>query len=364
MNKPQKNENMGFGEIAGILYRRIRRKSRRFFKRTKIKIKKAAKKTGPPVYMIMGIGCIILMIAITLLVWNLTRKNAYDILIGEEVVATVKINKKVTAESLTASVDAKLLEKTGVKTRLDSAISINERHAKRSEMIADTEILSKLLGKITYQVEASAINIDGRQIAVVKDSDTVSEIKARLVEPYTQGIDGELVSADFQESFNEEKRFVSAEDITSSELAVERLSGVTETEMEYIVASGDSMGAIAAKFNTSIKEICEKNNILEENAHELKVGQSLSITQPKPFLSVVVVTKSEFEEIIEPERVTQQNPSLPASYTKVLQQAKPGKQSVIIHTTRVNGVKISEDRVGSNIIEAPQSEIIEVGTGS
>jgi LysM repeat protein len=47
------------------------------------------------------------------------------------------------------------------------------------------------------------------------------------------------------------------------------------TKLDYVVASGDSLGAIANKFNTTIEAIIEENNITDPNA--LFVGQALVI---------------------------------------------------------------------------------------
>jgi LysM repeat protein len=47
------------------------------------------------------------------------------------------------------------------------------------------------------------------------------------------------------------------------------------TKLEYVVASGDSLGAIADKFNSTIDAIIEENNI--DNPNNLFVGQVLQI---------------------------------------------------------------------------------------
>jgi LysM repeat protein len=47
------------------------------------------------------------------------------------------------------------------------------------------------------------------------------------------------------------------------------------TKLDYVVQSGDSLGAIANKFNTTIEAILEENNITDPNA--LFVGQTLII---------------------------------------------------------------------------------------
>jgi LysM repeat protein len=47
------------------------------------------------------------------------------------------------------------------------------------------------------------------------------------------------------------------------------------TKLEYTVASGDSLGAIADKFNSTIDAIIEENNI--DNPNSLFVGQVLQI---------------------------------------------------------------------------------------
>ncbi len=53
--------------------------------------------------------------------------------------------------------------------------------------------------------------------------------------------------------------------------------GTVDDPNTYIVESGDTLGAIAAKFNTTVEAICELNGI--ENPDEIFVGQVLKIPQ-------------------------------------------------------------------------------------
>lgn len=52
---------------------------------------------------------------------------------------------------------------------------------------------------------------------------------------------------------------------------------VSDEDQQYIVQKGDSLEKIARRFNTSMKSLCEKNEIKDGNL--IRVGQKLSIPQ-------------------------------------------------------------------------------------
>jgi LysM repeat protein len=77
--------------------------------------------------------------------------------------------------------------------------------------------------------------------------------------------------------------------------AAAQATDTPQAEMEYTVQTGDTLGAIASKFNITVAEITEANEIANPDA--LEVGQVLIIR--RPFVAVSTQPSLPTEELIE-----------------------------------------------------------------
>lgn len=55
--------------------------------------------------------------------------------------------------------------------------------------------------------------------------------------------------------------------------ALENVQG--GTKIPYVIKSGDTLGALAKKYNCTVEQLCEWNNI--RNADQIEIGQTLEI---------------------------------------------------------------------------------------
>ena len=55
--------------------------------------------------------------------------------------------------------------------------------------------------------------------------------------------------------------------------ALENVQG--GTKIPYVIKSGDTLGALAKKYNCTVEQLCEWNGI--KNADQISVGQKLDI---------------------------------------------------------------------------------------
>ena len=73
---------------------------------------------------------------------------------------------------------------------------------------------------------------------------------------------------------------------------------MAEGEVVHVVKSGETLGAIALKYKTSVKAVMEKNSI--KDARKLRVGQKLVIVSRKPVAQKQEETTAQVEKPVAP----------------------------------------------------------------
>lgn len=121
------------------------------------------------------------------------------------------------------------------------------------------------------------------------------------------------------QKLNVSKNATTAESTTAPQTSEQKADvKLAEGEVLHVVKSGETLGAIALKYKTSVKAIMEKNSI--KDARKLRVGQKLTILSRKPVAPkqeakttqeekpVVPTQPVEKEKVVEPVNVTPEAP--------------------------------------------------------
>lgn len=110
--------------------------------------------------------------------WLGIRDNSYAVYVGSERVAIVK--EKTEVEVVLEDVISSIEEELKLDVAVKEEVTIEPTHSSKKELSAQNEVASKIKEKITYDVKAYAIEIDGEERAIVKTEEEVIAILSTI----------------------------------------------------------------------------------------------------------------------------------------------------------------------------------------
>jgi len=166
---------------------------------------------------------------------------------------------------------------------------------------------------------------------------------------------------EFAEKVEIVEAYVSEDEITPTEEAIDLVTKDKEKNQIYEVKAGDSLSVIANSHGLYVREVIALNEGLTENT-TLRIGDEIIITVPEPELSITTVEESTYEEDYFAEIQYVDNDDWYTTQTKVLQEPVAGHHEVTALITKKNGREQKRDIIAETIMREPVVEIIERGT--
>lgn len=197
-------------------------------------------------------------------------------------------------------------------------------------------------------------------ITMTVTEDEVQEVQENAEESAEVTGDG-LKSVDFAERVEIVESYVSEDEITPVEEAIDLVTKDTEKNQIYEVQPGDTLSVIANSHGLLVKEVLALNEGLEETTilHE---GDEIIITVPEPELSVISVEESTYEEDYYAEVQYIDNDDWFTTDTEVRQEEQPGHHEVTALITKKNGSEQSREIIAETVMAEPVPKIVERGT--
>lgn len=233
------------------------------------------------------------------------------------------------------------------------------------------------------KMEAAAIIIDGKPVAYVDSKETAQEVikdlklqyvtKDQLDElearkaldntslPPLKENETRLLDVRLSKKVSIEEQTVELEKMMSLKDALIYLQKGTLQEKEYQVQEGDVLETIAHQHDLKLGEILELNPGLTEETL-LKIGQKINITEPAPFVEVIVEKETNQKETIPYTTKTVEDSAMPKGQTKIKQEGEHGNQSVTYKITEQNGSETKKEKISKQILKQPVKRIIIKGT--
>ena len=310
------------------------------------------------------LALIIAILAIVLILLFVFRQNGKEVFIGETSMGIVE-DKSVTADSLLQTLTAQLQQEVGANVKINETIEVKPLHiskARQKDVCQMDYLMPLLRQKVTYQVEAAAITVDGKEAVIVANQQEADAVFTTLQEPYKQQDETRNIQYSFQEDVQVVLKYVDPSQIVAKENAVQTLQSGTRVPKEYTVQSGDALYKIAAKFDMTQEELKQMNADLIPQNGTVNVGWVLNVMAEVPMVSVKTTETVVLTEVEKYNVVYQQDSSKNKGYQKVTQQGKDGQKEVTKEIVRINGELTSEEVVSEKITVEPIDEIVVQGT--
>ncbi|MBR1737203.1 MAG: M23 family metallopeptidase [Firmicutes bacterium] len=276
--------------------------------------------------------------------------------------------KNMTTEEFNTLLRAKLKERYGKNVEINEKVSLEKAHAAKKNISANVDVvIANLCDDLTVKGECGAIMIDGKMECIVKSVAEAEKILKEVLDSYTpeKTATGEVLGVEFVEDIKAEPYYAENDVVIGIEQAKEKLMQTEEKSYVYIVKQGDSINAIATRFNMDESELLDINPDLNEyNKTMIHIGQEINVKTEVPVHGIYTVMLEKVKETVEPPEEEIENLSQYKTYRKVISEGTSGEKMAAYKVYYENGLEIKRepDPDRDEIIKQAEPKKIEVGT--
>lgn len=261
------------------------------------------------------------------------------------------------------SSEADVMDETALAAEMENCISM-----KYDEKPADT--VEAAAEEPEYQgdkVKAFAVRVDGEMIGAVEDFSEIESVLDSIKDPYDNG---EYVEIGFDKDVEYDlEEYVNEDDIVSSDVIIDTLTGVEAAPEYYEVQPGDNLWNIAESKGMTLAELsgcyATYNGAVVEDLENsvLRVGTLIQLESEVPYLQVECQKEVTLRSDIEFETITIEDNTLPAGQVVVDTEGQNGEKRSRAIVTYREGTAVRKRTLDSVVYQEPVSKIVRVGTG-
>ncbi len=170
--------------------------------------------------------------------------------------------------------------------------------------------------------------------------------------------ESKLVEASFATDVIVIKAYVYEDEIKDVNVAKELITKENEKEKKYVVQKNDFPEVIAEKNDMPTEKLFELNPGLKERQKSIQIGEELTVMVPEPELSVSTKEIITYDEAVEFTTKYEKNPEKYVGNEKVKSPGELGVKRISAKIKTVNGVEVSREIVGEEIIKEPKPEVV------
>ncbi|MBE3590987.1 MAG: M23 family metallopeptidase [Firmicutes bacterium] len=296
--------------------------------------------------------------------WSYARHVAYRVTV-DGVEAGVVASPAVVSQAIQAEAERRGFDPNRVV--LVESVRTRPFHSLwRPHTLDAQEMAARLSGRLTFQLQAADLVIDGRRVLTLPDRQTaeaaVAKVRADYLAWIGAGREGVTVqSVEPMQKIEIRVRPVDPDTIvTDLDQAVALLERGTDKQDEHTVAKGETLWQIAQEHHLSPEEILAANPGLQPSL--LQVGQKVNLVVPEPYITFRD-TEIRVQKVSIPYATqTVKDPNLYPWQRVTRQAGQPGVKEVTTQIVREAGRIVSADVVSTAVIEPPVQAVVAVGT--
>lgn len=299
------------------------------------------------------------IIAIVIGVILVTRPNAYEVKVGEEVLGIVK-GEQVPKESLDFVI-ASLKDKYKAEVRVVNEPEVSPVHASRKKLVTADYLISQIKQNVECEIQMIEFVVDGQSKGVFKNKEEVDQLIQKIVNKYIPEDIKEIKEAKLDANIDYKSIYVTEDQLSDPEKVYQQLTQTKEEGKVYSLVSGDNLWVIAEKNDMTVEEIIAINPGITEQTI-LQIGQELNVKIDKPEVSVKIVEEFKKEEEFMPEPIVTEDADKYVTYRKQVSPGKKGKKEVTVNNIYIDG--LLQETINKEIVikDKGESEKIVVGT--
>jgi LysM repeat protein len=288
----------------------------------------------------------------------LTSNNALAVYLDDVRIGYVPLNRE------TREWESDTIQQQAVDHRaasLDAEIQVNERvqlkpvRTNRNYISSITAVIAQVSQAFTYQIVATAIYVDGEQIAVLRTRGMAEHVANWFTEIFVNPatiettIDGWAYGTVLREDA----------DLDSTDAARERLDRQIEAILVYTVRDGDTKGAIALRHGIPFNRLLADNDLAADAI--IRPGDTINIRTTRPFLTIRTTDEITRTETIPMDIISSENDQLAKGEIRVIQEGRDGEREVTVRIYFVNGEQAAEEVISALTTREPEERVVEIG---
>jgi cell wall-associated NlpC family hydrolase len=208
-------------------------------------------------------------------------------------------------------------------------------------------------------VKAWALNVNGKNIAAAASKEVADQILSGVKGRYLSS-GSKLISAEFKENVSVTQAAVSVTNVMTTGDAINLILTGEKSPEVYTVKAGDTIWDIAALKGISVTDLQKENPGFDPN--KIQIGQQLSLSAVKPFVTVVTKELVNSTEKIAFNTVYENSNSLYKGETKIKTPGVNGTKEVSSEVTKENGAVTAVKVVNSVVTAEPVNQVALKGT--
>lgn len=299
------------------------------------------------------------IIAIIIGVVLVTRPNAYEVKVGDEVLGIVK-SEQVPQESLDVVI-ATLKETYKSEVRVVNEPTVTPVHVSKKKLVTADYLITQIKQNVQCEIQMIDLVVDGQSKGIFKSKEEADKLVKRIIDKYIKEDMEEVKEAKLDASVDYKNVFVTEDKLSDPEKVYEALTKTEEEGKVYTLVPGDNLWIIAEKNDMTIDEIIAVNPGLSEET-VLQIDQELNVKIDKPAVSVRIVEEIKKEEEFMPEPIITEDADKYVTYRKQVAPGRKGKKEVTINNIYVDGFLQETISKDINVTDKGESEKIVVGT--
>lgn len=171
-----------------------------------------------------------------------------------------------------------------------------------------------------------------------------------------------LISMNFGDTIEVVEAYLSDEELTKVEDAIEIVTKDQEKNEVYEVVSGDTLSGISLKTDIPLDRLIEMNDTLDDENSMIRAGDELIIMVPQPELTVERQEEMYYEEDYEADIIYVDNDEWYTTETKTLQEPSAGHRKVVAVVSFENDKQVGEEIIKEEVTYEAVPKIVERGT--
>ena len=280
---------------------------------------------------------------------------AYSVTVDGVEVGVVSSRQAV--EQAVSRVESRAARILGHDYTLEQDVKCQFQVTLRDETVPVSEVETYLLDQIGEVMKSTVLSVNGQVVGAVDDESEAEAILEAIKAPY---VNENTISAEFVEPVMVSREYTATSTLLDAASMTEALQANTVEEVEYIVQAGDTFSDIANDHGMRVAELQELNP--DVDIDKLWIGQSLTISQAVPLLSVQTVDHVVYEGSVAYEVEEVEDSSMYEGETKVLVSGVEGTAVYDANVTYINGQEESRVINSTQVLTEPTTQVVAVGT--
>lgn len=171
-----------------------------------------------------------------------------------------------------------------------------------------------------------------------------------------------LISMDFGDTIEVVEAYLSENEITGLDAAIQELTKEEEKNEVYEIQAGDTLSEISIATNIPLDRLIEMNDSLDDENSLIRVGDELIITVPEPALKVERQEEMYYEEDYEADIIYVDNDEWYTNQKKTLQEPSAGHRKVVAVVSFENNKEVATEIIKEEVTYQAVAKIVERGT--